>query len=173
MVPPSKGTIYIFDTSAWVECNDRTGDNRIPTLLQKLHQEGRIKSPKQVFHELQRPGEISDWVQENRLKMNAPRGLPPEYARNLGVVQHRFPGMGRALGGKERADPYVVALALTNNEINSEKWVVVTGESRNNRPRRKITGACDELGLQCIILDEVLEVEVGDGSQTDKEDGED
>lgn len=159
MVQLGRGPIYIFDTSAWIECNEQEGDNRIPVLLGKLYDAGRVCHPKEVTAELERPAQISAWLQERRAKLNAPRGMPPEYARNVGLVQFRFPGMGKALGDKRRADPFVVALALTYHTAN-QPWIVVTGESRNNRPRRKISGACDELGLPCITLAELIELEV-------------
>ena len=75
-------TTYIFDTSAWIECNERAGDNRIPAMLDALHKDKRIKCPKEVFRELEKPGQISDWAKENRRGMIAPRGLPADYAVN-------------------------------------------------------------------------------------------
>lgn len=159
MVQHGKGPIYIFDSSAWIECNDRAGDNRIPALLDTLHQERRLCSPKEVFGELERPGVISDWAKERRVALNHPRGTPVEYARNQGLVQYRFPSMGRALGSKERADPYVVALSMTYH-CEEQAYIIVTGESRNRRPRRKISGACDEFGLPCITLEELIEREL-------------
>lgn len=157
---PDRGPIYIFDSAAWIECNGRAGDNRIPTLLDSLHGRRRICSPKQVFKELEKPGEISAWVQERRSELQAIRGLPPEYARNVGTVQWRFPSMGKAMGPKERADPFVVGLSLTMNS-DKQPWIVVTSESRKKRPNRKIPGVCDILGLQCISLDELIELELG------------
>jgi hypothetical protein len=159
MVRPGNGPIYVFDTSAWLDCNDRGGDNRIPTLLDALFAAGRICNPKEVAGELERPGALSDWVKMHRTALNHPRGLPPDYARNIGLVQFKFPAMGKALGTKRRADPFVVALALTYH-CEEQAWIVVAGETRNNRPRRKIAGACEELGLQCITLDQLIEREL-------------
>jgi hypothetical protein len=110
--------------------------------------------------ELERPGQISAWVKERRGALTAVRGLPPQYARNVGIVQFRFPGMGKAMGGKERADPFVVALSLTFNS-DQQPWIVVTSESKRKRPMRKIPGACDALGLECITLDQLIERELG------------
>lgn len=159
MVRPGNGPIYIFDTSAWLDCDSRGGDNRIPALLDSLYDVGRICHPKEVVGELERPGAISDWVRERRGSLNYPRGLPQDYARNIGIVQWRYPAMGKALGTRRRADPFVVALALTNH-CDEQHWVVVTGETMNNRPRRKIAGACAELGLPCITVDQLIEREL-------------
>jgi hypothetical protein len=159
MVQTGRGPIYIFDSSVWIDCDGRTGDNRIPILLERLFQSGRLCSPKEVFAELERADSISPWVHERRTKLNAPRGLPVDYARNIGLVQHRFPAMGKALGPRRRADPFVVALSLTYNS-DQQPWIVVCAESRNNRPNRKVPGACDALGLPCITLDQLIEREV-------------
>jgi hypothetical protein len=158
MVQLGRGPIYIFDASAWITCNEQAGDNRIPVLMNKLFDSGRLCNPKEVMGELERPGLISDWAKERRAKLNYPHGLPRDYAGNVGLVQHRFPGMGKAMGSKRRADPFVVALALTYH-CEAQHWVIVTGES-GKRPRRKIKGACDELGLPCITLAELIEVEL-------------
>jgi hypothetical protein len=120
----------------------------------------RIHSPKEVFGELVKPGEISEWAKERRTKLNAPHGLPPEYVANVGTVQFRYPGMGRAMGTKRRGDPYVVGLAMTY-DTDREPWVVVCGELHEKRPRRKIRGVCHELGIKCITLDELIELELG------------
>jgi hypothetical protein len=160
MARPDSGPIYIFDTAAWIDCRERAGDNRIPVLLDKLHERGRICSPKQVFGELEDAGSITPWIEQRRRALLATVGMQPAYARNVGLVQHKFPGMGRAMGPKERADPFVVALSLTYNQPH-RPWIVITAESRNGRPRRKIPGACDILKLPCMTLDELLEKELG------------
>ena len=77
--------------------------------------------------------------------------------------------MGKATGHRERADPYVVALAATNDPPEERGWVVVTGESDRKRPRRKIKGACNELGLPCISLDELLARETGNDEDAEGE----
>lgn len=156
MARPDRGPIFVLDASAWIDCNERAGDNRIPVLLNRLYAEGRLCSPKEVFKELERPGEISDWAKERRTKLNAPHGMPRDYALNIGRVQFQFPAMGGATGTKQKADPYVVALALTFNR-EDRPWIVVAGETRANRPRRKIRGVCDELKLECLSIDELME----------------
>lgn len=156
MVRRANGPVYVFDASAWIDCNGRAGDNRIPVLLNRLFAGNRIHSPKEVFGELVKPGEISEWAKERRTKLNAPHGLPQEYVDNVGDVQYRYPGMGRAMGTKRRGDPYVVGLAITY-----QPWIVVCGELHEKRPRRKIRGVCHELGIGCITLEELIEVELG------------
>lgn len=158
---PGKRPHYVFDASAWIDANERAGDNRIPVLLNRLHDAKRIHSPKQVFKELERPGLLTDWIEERRQKLTAPRGLPNAYSRKVGEIQWRYPGMGRALGAKERGDPYVVALAAANSS-DDVPWIVVCAETLKNRPRRKIPGVCADLGVRCITLAELIELELPD-----------
>jgi hypothetical protein len=159
MVRRANGPVYILDSSAWIECNQRAGDNRIPVLLDRLFDGRRICSPKEVFAELERPGEIMRWVDGKRLKLNEPNGMPAPYAANVGKVQLNYPGMSPPLSTKRRADPFVVALALTYDSPD-RRWIVVSGESRKRRPRRKIPGVCKELGLECITLDDLIDLEL-------------
>jgi hypothetical protein len=159
MVRRANGPVYILDTSAWIECNQRAGDNRIPGLLDKLFDGRRICSPKEVFAELERPGQLSLWIDGKRAKLNEPTGLPPEYAANIGMVAMKYPGMSPPLSTRRRADPFVVALALTYDSP-VQRWIVVSGESRKRRPRRKIPGVCKELGLDCITLDDLIDREL-------------
>jgi hypothetical protein len=149
----------VIDASAWIECDQRAGDNRIPTLLDKLFDGRRICSPKEVFGELERIGRLFAWIEGKRLKLNEPTGLPPEYAANIGRVQLEHPGMGQPLSPKLRADPFVVALALTYDSP-VQRWIVVSGESRRRRPSRKIPGVCEALGLECVTLDDLIDQEL-------------
>jgi len=128
-------------------------------MLDKLFDDRRICSPQEVFAELERPGELTRWIDGKRLKLNEPTGMPPEYAANVGLVQMKYPGMSPPLSAKRRADPFVVALALTYHST-SQPWVIVSGESRRRRPRRKIPGVCKGLGLQCITLDDLIDEEL-------------
>jgi hypothetical protein len=155
MVRRGSGPVYVFDASAWIDCNERAGDNRIPPLLARLYGTRRICSPKQVFKELEKPGEISEWVEERRATLLEPRGWPPEFTANVGRVQFEFPAMGRATGTKRRADPFVVAAALTYY-TEQRPWIVVAGESRKGRAARKIPSVCDHYGIECITLEELI-----------------
>ena len=150
--------VYIFDTNVWVAIDGHPKSNRIPALLNRLLNDGRLKSPKPVFGELIRAGEYSEWAKDNRRKITYPSRMNPDYAANVGLVQMLFPGMGRALGSRERADPWVVAAALTEG-AKGQDCCVVTTESLHRRPNRKIPGACKQLGIACITLNELLEAE--------------
>ena len=88
-----------------------------------------------------------------------PKGWPPEFTANVGKVQFEFPAMGGATGTKRRADPFVVATALTYNS-DAEQWLVVAGESRKGRPARKIPTVCDHYGIECITLEDLISREL-------------
>jgi hypothetical protein len=167
MVRRADGPIYVFDASAWIDCNGRAGDNRIPVLLDQLFAGKRLHSPKEVFGELQKPGEISEWAKERQRHLSFPHGLPQEYTNNVGDVQWRYPGMGRATGTRRRADPYVVGLARTYDS-DQQPWIVVCGEGHEKRPRRKIRGVCYELGIKCVTIEELIEMELGSENEAEE-----
>lgn len=150
--------VYIFDSSSWIAADGNPMSNRIRVVLQKLLEEGRIFSPKQVFDELKSSGAYTDWARENRRRITYPPRMNDDYGQNVGLVQHSYPGMGRALGRKERADPWVVGAAFTE-AAKGTVCCVVTTETPRNRPNRKIAGACDGLGLDWTTLDQLLEDE--------------
>lgn len=164
MVKDKRRRVYIVDTSAWVSLDGDPMSNRILSLLEGLMQKRRIRSPKQVFGELIRANEYTAWVKTNRRRLTYPSRMSSEYAENAGLVQHSFPGMGKALGTKERADPWVIAAALTENANGTECWVVTT-ENSNRRPNRKIPGACDKLGIRRTTLRGVVELEEADDDE--------
>jgi hypothetical protein len=70
-----------------------------------------------------------------------------EYLRKLGEVTQRFPSMCHATGSRECADGYVVALAALDG------YTVVADESLKRR-NRKIPGACEQLGVKWLGLEE-------------------
>lgn len=156
-----KARVYVLDTSVWLAMDSHPDSNLIPSVLDMLLAENRIKSPKQVFSELKRVSAYSDWAKNNRRKIGYPNRMNADYMANVGLVQHTFPGMGKALGSRERAEPWVVAAALTENS-NGNNYCVVAAETLNNRPNRKIPGVCASLGIDCITLTELLDTE-GDG----------
>jgi hypothetical protein len=65
--------------------------------------------------------------------------------------------MAGARGQKERADQYVVGMAMYLNETaNPVRHIVVAGETIVARPSRKIPRACQHFGVECIGLTEML-----------------
>lgn len=151
---------YILDSSAWIAIDGNPNSNTIRSALLILLDDGRLKAPRQVFAELIRCGEFSGWAKANRRKIAYPRRMNAEYAANVGLVQHTFPSMSRALGSRERADVWVVAAVLTESAKGVECCAVTT-ETPGNRPNRKIPGACAALGLECISIERMLEDEIG------------
>jgi hypothetical protein len=78
-------------------------------------------------------------------------------------VTHQFPGMASARGRKEKADQYVVGVALyLNRTSNPTQHIVVAGESLAKRPNRKIPRACQHFGVECCGLMEMLAREFPD-----------
>ena len=63
--------------------------------------------------------------------------------------------MAGARGRKEKADPWVIALAI-HERTYADEPIVVCNETINNRPNRKIPTACDHYGVECLTLLEML-----------------
>ena len=81
-----------------------------------------------------------------------------EYLLAVGQVQHAFPAMGGATSGKNKADPYVVALGKFMLDAGT-RCVVVANETIRSRPNRKIPTACAHFGLECHDLIGMLRAE--------------
>ena len=158
--PEQASRIYIFDSSAWIAADSDPRSNVILNLLERLREQGQICSPREVFAELVRAGVYSAWAKQNRRNIGYPRRMNADYAANAGLVQHQFPGMGGALSPKNRADPWVVAVALTEIAAGRDCCVVTT-ETADRRPNRKIKGVCASLGIPCLTIDELVEISNG------------
>ena len=74
-----------------------------------------------------------------------------DYLMRVGQVTGQFPAMQRARGTKERADAWVVGLAVYKKG-NPEEWTVVADETTGKRANRKIPTACSAFGVKCMGL---------------------
>jgi len=139
--------VYLIDTSAWLNIDGRPDRDDVWRLITNLIGHGRIVTPAQVLGELR-----EDPIFRTRLKPYETELLAGDhgtddisYLQLVGRITHDYPSMSRATGEKTPADPYVVALAETEN------YVVVADESRK-RANRKIPGVCDQRGIRCLTL---------------------
>jgi len=77
----------------------------------------------------------------------------------VGEITHQFSAMAGARGDKDKADPYVVALAAHSQRISNVEWVVIADETLASRPNRKIPTACAAYGVTSRTLVEMLKIE--------------
>lgn len=153
--------VYVVDTSSWLQIEGHPDENRILDALYNLVEAGKMKSPPEVFKELSGVGSVTGWLKLNKSAIVEGNRSDLSYFGLVGEITHKFPGMAGARGMKNKADPYVVALAkhLTSNPT---KGVVVCDESLNRRPNRKIPTACAQYGVECFGMMDLLRKEFPD-----------
>lgn len=153
--------IYIIDTSSWLLIQGHPQSNRILDRLSTLMDEGRIKSPPEVFNELKKVGAVTAWVKANKRDIVENRNSDVDHLMRVGEVANAFPGMVGVRCKKNKADPYVVSLASLGSP-NPGKWVVVCDETLAKRPNRKLPTACAAFGIEALGIFEMLEREFPD-----------
>lgn len=147
--------VYAVDTSSWLRIEEHPDRNRILDALGTLLERSQIKSPPEVFKELSKVGVVEGWVKLHQSEIEINLNDDIDYLRKVGDVTHQFSGMAAARSGKEKADPYVVALAACGT-ANPGPWVVVANETLNRRAGRKIPTACKAFGVECLAFEEML-----------------
>ncbi|MEO6041122.1 MAG: DUF4411 family protein [Croceibacterium sp.] len=147
-----------MDTSSWLQIEEHPDRNRILDALGRLLERGQIKAPPEVFKELKRVGVVEGWVKLHQSEIELNRNNDLDYLRKVGEVTHKFPGMVAARSNKEKADPYVVALAACGTP-NPGPWIVVADETLKKRAGRKIPTACKAFGVDCFGFADMLRQE--------------
>jgi len=143
------------DTSSWLRIEEHPDANRILDALGGLLERGQIKAPPEVFKELKQVGVVEGWIKLHQSEIEVNRNNDLEYLQKVGEVTHKFPGMVGVRSGKEKADPYVVALAACGVP-DPCVWVVVADETLAKRPNRKIPTACKAFGVDCDGFEDML-----------------
>lgn len=147
--------INVVDTSSWLLIQEHPMSNRILDALTTLMSEGRIKPPPEVFNELKTVDAVTAWVRTNKRDILENRSTNIDYLMKVGEVASAFPGMTGVRGKKNKADPYIVALAALGSP-NPGEWTVVCDETLAKRPGRKLPTACGAFGVDCIGMFELL-----------------
>ncbi len=145
--------VYVVDTSSWLNIESRADSEDVWRLIVGLIEQGRIVACAPVLGELRGNPMYDSRLRpyEAALQAGDRESDDPGYLLHVGRITHDHPGMCRATGAKTPADPYVVALA----EL--EGYVVVADERATRRPNRKIPGVCQQRGIRCITLAELVE----------------
>jgi hypothetical protein len=144
--------VYLIDTSAWLNIGSHPECEKIWRIIISLIEKGRIVACSEVIEELHNDNIYLRRLKEYEKALQAGDRNDIEFLMEVGRITYAYPSMSRATGSKTPADPYVVALARL------ERYVVVADESRK-RPNRKIRGACDQLGIKCLSLEEFVAAE--------------
>ncbi len=156
----SKAPVYSFDTSALIDGLERYyPETTFPALWDKVEgliDGGRLLISEEVWLEATKKAEATkEWCNrhtDNKAKIVV--ATTADIAKRVTEILVPYPKFVSDASGKNRADPFVIAVAGANNAI------VVTGESEGGTEKKpKIPFICDQLGIKhCKMLD-VIKVE--------------
>ena len=151
--------IYSLDTSALIAAfHERYPIENFPSLWRKIEElikNDRLKMSQVVFDEAMRDTEIKQWCDHNQLKSYLQVAIDESVQEKVSEVLLEFPRLVDSRTGKSGADPWVIALALIN-----ENYIVVTEENPTNSENRpKIPDACANFNLQCIKVVDLIKKE--------------
>jgi hypothetical protein len=132
--------VYIVDTSSWITIEHHPAENWILYFVSKLIEEGRIICPPEVWDELKQVPRLKAWLEPTK-DTHIRRIGAAEYFLAGGRVTARFPVMAAARANKEKADQWVIAMALYLNEQDQGKEHVVVSQE-GFRKRQTIPKAC-------------------------------
>jgi hypothetical protein len=136
--------VYVIDTSAlldgWVRYYPPDVFPSLWSHFEAMINSGELLSPDEVLLELgQKDDEIHKWAKANSA-MFVP--LDEEVQQATQEILNQFPRLVGAMKDRNRADPFVIALAKV------KAATVVTGErSSGTRERPRIPNVCDQFGI--------------------------
>ena len=140
--------LYSVDTSALIDGLERYyPEGNFPALWQKvdgLVTEGRFFISEEVWEESQaKAAAVKTWCKSRKDSLVVP--TDPTIAAEVQSILTTFPHLVMNMKGRNRADPFVIAVARLRGAS------VVTGEGSDgtmNRP--KIPYICQQLSVPCI-----------------------
>ena len=145
---------YWFDTCSFTEIRRvYPRDNFEPVwfLIEQLVETGQIRSVEDVYLELQvQDDDLATWAEDQRQCF-----LPLEQAiqREARNILARFPTLIdlRSNRTSSSADPFLIACAVVHG------GTLITQDARSGGPPKvKIPDVCDQLGIRCAKLLDVL-----------------
>lgn len=146
---------YCIDTSsliaAWHELYPPANFPSFWNHLDSLIRSGRLYSPFEVRREITNKSEaLSSWLDDRK-------GMFVQLDANIQAevkeVLARFQSFARGHGGKEFADPFVVALGKCNG------YIVITEEKGGSDTKPKIPFVCNHYGIGCINILGLIQAE--------------
>ena len=151
--------IYSIDTSALIAAfHEHYPIKNFPSLWDKIEtliKNNRLKMSQIVFEEAMRDTEIKLWCDQNQLKPNFQVAIDESVQEKVSEILSEFPRLVDNRTGKSGADPWVIALALTD-----QNYIVLTEENpthSENRP--KIPDVCTHFGVECVKIVDLIKRE--------------
>jgi len=137
--------VYIVDTSSWIAVESDPSQNWILYFVSKLIEARKIICPPEVWAELKQVPRLKAWLEPMKDRHIRRIGAA-EYYLAAGRVTERFPMMSAARANKEKADQWVIAMALYLNEPGRAKEHVVVSQE-GFRKRQTIPKACAAMSV--------------------------
>jgi predicted nucleic acid-binding protein len=140
---------YCIDTSAildgWVRYYPPDVFPALWTSLEAMIEDGELIAPEEVLHEIEKKEDaLHKWAKTHEELFHP---LDERMQRTTARILTQFPRLVDSEKERNRADPFVIALAMIRN------CPVVTGEKNNGTPDRpKIPIVCDHFGVRYINL---------------------
>jgi predicted nuclease of predicted toxin-antitoxin system len=145
--------VYVIDTSAlldgWARHYPPDVFPSLWSLIEGMIKVGELLSPDEVLAELsQKDDAVYQWAKTNSA-MFVP--LDEDIQRATQEILDQFPRLVGAMKDRNRADPFVIALAKVKDAI------VVTGEKNiGTRDRPRIPIVCDHFGISHRTMLELI-----------------
>lgn len=148
---------YSFDTSAIIDGLERYyPQDSFPAFWSKvdnLIEENRLLISEEVWEEVKdydKPAK--DWLEGRKTTVLIP--TDDTVAVEVRTILGQYPHVVKSFKNRNRADPFVVAVARIHEAV------VVTGEGDDgNEKRPKIPFVCLQLGMRCIKLIDLIRLE--------------
>jgi hypothetical protein len=150
-------TLYSFDTSALIDGLERYYPANIFDGLwqavDSLISDGRFFASTEVWEEIKKKDEsVKKWAEPRRSDVFIDTDATT--TKEVQKILDKFPRLVMSGGRRNRADPFVVAVASLR------KATVVTGEGSDgtmNKP--KIPYVCQQLNIPCVTFTEFISAE--------------
>ncbi len=149
-------SVYCIDTSAVIDWHERYyPPESFPSLLplvDDLIDTGRLLMSEEVSLELQaKTAAAGAWCDTRKDKLVLPTDASVAIAVRDVLREH--PRLVGALKNRNRADPFVIAVARLKGAV------VVTGEVGGTADRPKIPYVCGQVGVQCLTFVQLIRAE--------------
>ena len=146
---------YSIDTSAlihgWRRAYPPANFGQVWTRLEELIAEGRLRASIEVINEIERKDdELCAWCNEQD---DFIVDIDDAVQNVLAEIMGTFPKLVDTAKGKSGADPFVIALAQSQDP----RWTIVSQELGGTDDRPKIPYVCAQNKLRCINLLDLIQ----------------
>jgi len=156
--------IYCIDTSALVNMKILYPEDIFSSLwrnLESLINKGFLISPSEVLEELRKKDdELLKWALVHKTMF---KDLDADQLEKVRSILRRFPGLVDFQKATPDADPFIIALAICEEQQRTlwdEHRIVISEEKpANSGARPKIPDVCKSYGVECISLTELFRKE--------------